>query len=42
MNVTEGELVGVVDFGPQDVLVGMTLRVSNFPRQLGFIVMRTR
>ena len=44
MNVTEGELVGIVDFGPQDVLVGMTVKVTSSserrPRQIGLTVMR--
>ena len=38
--------MGVVDFGPRDVLVGLTMKVTSSstmnPRQLGFIVMRTR
>ena len=42
INSISGEIKGTVDFGPEDVLVGITLRTTNYPRQLGIIVMRKR
>ena len=46
VNSIEGSVAGVVDFGPDDVLVGMEMKTTNAgesnPRQLGCLVMRKR
>ena len=43
-NSIDGSIKGTIDFGINDVLVGMIMRVTeastNNPRQFGFIVMR--
>ena len=42
INSINGEIKGTVDFGPDDILVGMTWRQSSFPKQIGIMVMRKR
>ena len=43
IDTLEGEIVGTVDFGPEDVLVGLKIHATGSgekPRQLGFMIMR--
>ena len=46
VNSIEGTCCGVVNLGPNDVLVGCQMKVTNAgelnPRQLGLLVMRKR